>query len=263
MIVAGVGNGPETLDNFGYLDPMLKILLATGNPHKLEEVRAILPPPPLPEDAQGGSEGGVVLLSLADAGLDDLAEPVEDADTFEGNALIKARYYAHHPRNTEKLACLADDSGLEVDALGGAPGVYSARYAGATGSRQDRDLANNAKLLKSLAGTPSKERAARFVCALAYVDPNTDDVSGPSEASGGWVGRGVFEGAIILPEQAMDQRAPECGRGGNGFGYDPLFLVAGLENTTSAELSEADKNARSHRGDAVRKWLSAMGSRLA
>jgi len=219
---------------------MLKILLATGNPHKLDEVRAILPPPP-PE----GSQSGITLLSLVDAGLDGLTEPVEDADTFEGNALIKARYYANHPKNTQKLVCLADDSGLEVDALDGAPGVYSARYAGATGSRQERDLANNAKLLKSLAGVPSEKRAARFVCALAFVDPMVD----PSGA-GGWVDRGTFEGSILLPEQAMDQRTPECGRGNHGFGYDPLFLVAGLDNTTSAELSEADKNARSHRGDA-------------
>ncbi len=212
---------------------MPSLLLATTNPHKLEEVAAVLP-----------ADFPLTLVSLADVGLATLTEPDEDQPTFEGNALLKARYYAQHAH----LPTLADDSGLEVDALAGDPGVRSARYANVQGPRDQRDAANNAKLLDALADTPPDQRAARFVCALAYVDPNA---SPPVEHTL----RDTFEGSILTPDQADDPAQPHAGRGQNGFGYDPLFLVAGLANTTSAQLTPADKNDRSHRGQATRRWL--------
>lgn len=258
---------------------MLHILLATSNPHKIEEVAAVLP-------ADQARVFSLAAPELAATGVIDLPEPVEDADTFEGNALIKARAYARHlSTHSDLLATtfpastfvvLADDSGLEVDALNGAPGIYSARYSGdgvdgsegQVGDRATRDLANNSKLLKELAETPSgphqADRTARFVCALASVPvisvsstegsaaSATDHPGNPNTCE--IVLRGTFEGSIITPDQAADPASPAHGRGANGFGYDPLFLVAGLDNTTSAELTPEDKNARSHRGDAVRKW---------
>ncbi len=212
---------------------MQTLLLATGNPHKLDEVRAILPP------------DRVRVFSLSDVGLADAPEPVEDQPTFEGNALLKARYYAQ----LTGTPCLADDSGLAVDALDGSPGVLSARYAGATGTRAERDLANNAKLLSELGEAPPDQRTARFVCVMAYVDPDNPETEHTA--------RGTFEGSIILPGQAADAAHPERGRGSNGFGYDPLFLVQGTD-TTSAELSPDEKNARSHRGDATRKLWDTL-----
>src|SRR5690606_34950652 len=148
----------------------------------------------------------------------DLPEPVEDADTFEGNARIKALAYAQ----LQGELCLADDSGLEVDALGGAPGVYSARYAGTEGSREERDQANNLKLLRELAGVPEDALQARFVCAMCLASPEGSIVA---EA------RGTFPGVIT--------RNP---RGSNGFGYDPMLLIPEL-GLTSAELSPQEKNA--------------------
>jgi len=196
------------------------LLAATSNPHKLEEIRAVLAPL------------GVTVRSLEDAGAGDLPEPVEDADTFAGNAEIKAAAYA---RATGKV-CLADDSGLEVDALGGAPGVRSARYAGAGGSRAERDAANNAKLLCELEGVPDADRTARFVCAMCVADPGGRVLA---------TSRGEFEGVV--------GRGP---RGVNGFGYDPLLVLE--DGRTSAELSPEEKNARSHRGLA----LAALAERL-
>lgn len=192
-----------------------EVLLATTNPHKVGEVRAILEPM------------GLRVLSLDDVeGGAAIEEPVEDADTFEGNARIKALRYA---QATGRI-CLADDSGLEVDALGGAPGVRSARYAGAGGARAERDGANNEKLLRELRGVPEDRRAARFVCAMCAADGAGRIVA---EA------RGVFEGRIS-----------HGARGGGGFGYDPLLELE--DGRTSAELSPEEKNARSHRGAAVR-----------
>ncbi len=200
---------------------MPEVLLATGNPHKLEEVRAVLEP-----------IGWTVL------GLDDLdgpipPEPVEDADTFEGNARIKASEYA---RATGRMA-LADDSGLEVDALDGAPGVFSARFAGVDGDRATRDRANNDLLVERLAGTPQHERTARFVCAMCLADPEGGILAET---------RGTFDGTIVLEP-----------RGTNGFGYDPHLLLP-EEGRTSAELSPEEKNARSHRGAATRAMAGAM-----
>lgn len=200
-----------------------EIVVATTNPHKVEEILAVF-------RAQGVQ--GVTLCTLADLdGGRDLPEPVEDAPTFEGNARIKALYYA----NALGRACLADDSGLEVDALGGAPGVFSARYAGLGATRDERDRANNAKLLDALRAVPQNKRTARFVCAACLADP-----------------RGVlFETRGEFPGVIGDSP-----RGVNGFGYDPLLVLE--DGRTSAELSPDEKNARSHRGEAMRalaQWL--------
>lgn len=199
---------------------MPAILFATTNPHKVEELRAILAP-----------------LGYEVRPLDSLArvpvEPDEDQDTFEGNARLKALYYA---RETGEVS-LAEDSGLEVDALDGAPGVRSARYAEISGTRAEKDRANNAKLLRELAGVPPERRTARFVCALCLATPDGHILA---EA------RGTYDGVIA-----------DAPRGENGFGYDPLLFLpdAGL---TSAELTPFAKNARSHRGRAAR----ALAERL-
>ena len=187
---------------------------------------------------------GLELTSLKDAGVD-VPEPVEDQATFEGNALLKARYYA----NASGRPCLADDSGLEVDALGGAPGVLSARYSGAAGGRDVVDPANNKKLIDELGDTPADQRTARFVCAVAVAWPG--DAREPIRV------RGTFEGRIITPGEADDPARPHLGRGANGFGYDPLFWLE-ARGCTSAELASEAKNAISHRGDATRKLLAAL-----
>jgi XTP/dITP diphosphohydrolase len=197
------------------------LLIATGNPHKLEEILAVFGPLGI----------DVVGLNAVDGGSD-IAEPVEDGDTFEANAAIKARHYAGATRRL----CLADDSGLEVDALGGRPGVHSARYAGVD-DRATRDGANNAKLLDELRDVPDAERAARFVCAMCVCAPDGTIIARS---------RGHFEGVI--------GHEP---RGDNGFGYDPLLILE--DGRTSAELSPEEKNAMSHRGRAAQ----AIAPRLA
>lgn len=212
----------------------MKLLIATSNPHKIEEILAV---------AQE-QKTDLDLVGLKEAGID-IPEPNEDQPDFEGNALLKATYYA----NASGLPCLADDSGLEVDALGGAPGVISARYSGVTGGRDTVDPANNKKLLEALGDTPADQRQARFVCAIALVCPNKQNE--PLQV------RGTFEGRIITPGQADDPDRPHLGKGPNGFGYDPLFWLEG-RGCTSAELSPAEKNAISHRGDATRKLLQAL-----
>ncbi|MHC4948971.1 MAG: RdgB/HAM1 family non-canonical purine NTP pyrophosphatase [Planctomycetota bacterium] len=196
------------------------LLFATSNPHKIDEVRAILAP--LGIDVEG-----------LDA-LDEIPpEPEEDGATFAANARLKAVYYA---RRTGR-ACLADDSGLEVDALGGEPGVRSARYAGVGATRPERDAANNRLLLERLRDVPAPRRTARFVCAMCLADPDGRVVAET---------RGTFDGVIA-----------ETPAGANGFGYDPLLHLADA-GCTSAELAPEAKNARSHRGAAAR----AMAERL-
>jgi XTP/dITP diphosphohydrolase len=188
------------------------ILLATNNAHKVEEIRAVL------------QAEGVAVQSLEEAGID-APEPVEDQPTFAGNAWIKARHYAI----LSGRPCLADDSGLCVDALGGEPGVRSARFAGVTGRRADVDAANNRQLIDSLTDVPEADRTAKFVCVMVLVDPQTT-----------WAQvRGEVRGRIINPS-----------RGSHGFGYDPHFEVAGL-GRTAAELAPEQKNAISHRGKAL------------
>jgi XTP/dITP diphosphohydrolase len=212
----------------------MQFLIATSNPHKIDEIMAVV--------QAAGAE--LELTSLKDAGVD-VPEPVEDQDTFEGNALLKARYYA----NQSGQPCMADDSGLEVDALDGAPGVISARYSGVSGGRDIVDPANNKKLLEELGDTTPDQRTARFVCAVAVAWP--DDQHEPIQV------RGTFEGRIITPEHAEDPDHPHAGRGANGFGYDPLFWLD-EHGCTSAELAPEQKNAISHRGDATRKLLSVL-----
>lgn len=194
----------------------MRIVIATGNPHKVDEIRAVLAPL------------GFEVLSLADLGRPSPAEPDEPGATFEENARIKARYYAA----ALGVPVLADDSGLEVDALQGAPGVHSAYWAGAEGSRAERDARNNAKLVAALRGVPAERRRARFVCTMCVATP---DGSVLVET------RGEFEGTIV--DQA---------RGAHGFGYDPHLWLAD-RGMTSAELAPEEKNALSHRGRAVRR----------
>jgi len=207
----------------------MRILIATSNPYKLEEIKAVI------------SDDSIELVTL-DALPEKIDEPVEDQDTFEGNAVLKARYYA----KTTGMLCLADDSGLEVDALNGEPGVRSARYSNTDGPRAERDAANSLALLKNLGDTPIEKRAARFVCAMALVDGRkSEDESEPIA-----VVRGTLEGRILTIEEADDPAHPQRGRGANGFGYDPIVFLPD-RNKTVAELTSDEKNAISHRGCAV------------
>jgi XTP/dITP diphosphohydrolase len=197
------------------MDGALTILFATTNPHKVRELRGVLEP-----------------LGIFVRSLDSLSavppEPDEDQDTFSGNARLKAIAYAR----ATGLSCLAEDSGLEVDALGGAPGVHSARYARSAGTRDERDRANNEKLLGALAGVPPDRRTARFVCAMCLASPEGHVLVETA---------GTYEGVIA-----------EAPRGSGGFGYDPLLYLPDT-GRTSAELTEREKAERSHRGKAARQ----------
>ena len=191
---------------------MPRLLIATGNPGKLREFRALF------EALDGGADWE--LASPADAGIAGF-EVVEDGDSYAANAGRKARAYA----NAAGLPALADDSGLEVDALEGAPGIYSARYAGEGAD----DAANRRKLLAALEGAPAAARTARYRAVVALAFPYATNVR--------W-GEGAVEGRI-----AMDER------GGGGFGYDPLFELP--DGRRMAELELAEKNAISHRARAL------------
>lgn len=208
----------------------MSVLFASSNRHKLEEMRAIL------------KTVGIEVLGL-DAVQETIAEPVEDGKTFEANARIKAICYARATGRT----CLADDSGLVVDALDAAPGVHSARYAAdvvgettfAAMSRAERDNANNDKLLRALKDIPDEKRTARFVCVMTLAAPDGRIIAET---------RGTFEG--VIAHQPL---------GKNGFGYDPLLYLP-EDGCTSAELPPHDKNARSHRGEAARKMAHCLQS---
>lgn len=196
---------------------MKTIVIASNNAHKAEEIATALAFP------------GWEFRTLRQLGLD--SDPAEDADTFEGNARIKAQAAR---AASGGLAVLADDSGLAVDALDGAPGVHSARYAG----EPCDDAANNAKLLAELADVPDEKRTGRFVCTLVFIDEDGTES----------VARGTIEGAI--------GREP---RGSEGFGYDPLFLPDEYGGTRAlAEVSQAEKNGISHRGNALRVLKKAL-----
>lgn len=184
---------------------MEKLLFATNNTHKLAEVRQIL-------------QERCTLISLAEAGVQ--SNPAEDAPTLEGNARIKARD-AHR---LSQLPTIADDTGLEVDCLGGAPGVHSARYAG----EAHNDAANRQKLVEDLRAFDPPYNA-RFRTVVAYIDAAGDE----------YLFEGSVEGTIILEE-----------RGEAGFGYDALFVPEG-EERTFAQMSELEKNAMSHRARAI------------
>lgn len=190
----------------------LEVVAATANPHKLEEIAAIL-------------GGHVRLLPRPDT----VAEVVEDAPTLEGNARLKAVAICQ----ATGLAAVADDTGLEVDALGGRPGVHSARYAGP----QADPSANLVKLLQELAGTAPAARTARFRTVALVRFPDGGEV----------MAQGSVEGTII-----------DEPRGGGGFGYDPVFVPAAGDGRTFAEMDDAEKNAISHRGRAFRALLAAL-----
>jgi XTP/dITP diphosphohydrolase len=192
------------------MEAVMSIVVATSNPGKLAEIRQLLALLP------------VEVLSINDA-LESPPNVVEDGATFEANALKKARTIAA----ATMMLTLADDSGLEVDALGGRPGVRSARFA----SEGATDAENNAELLRRLHGVEDEQRTARFRCAIALIDPWNPE----SEM----VVQGSCEGRVA--HQPM---------GSGGFGYDPLFIVAGLERTM-ADLSEDEKNRVSHRAQAL------------
>lgn len=191
---------------------MKQLVLATHNAHKVEELRRIL----------GPSLDGIELVAY------DGPEAIEDGETFEANALIKARAAAAHTG----LPAIADDSGIAVAALGGAPGIHSARYAG---TRVDAD--NVAKLLADLRG--HSDRSAAFVCAAAFVDGEFEHVL-----------RSEWEGTVL--EQAV---------GPNGFGYDPIFKPDGL-SVSSAELRADEKNAISHRSMAFAALMPVVRATL-
>jgi XTP/dITP diphosphohydrolase len=194
------------------------LLLASANQGKLRELRTILEGLPME------------LVGLGDVGPGEPPEVDETGDTFLENALLKARAYAAW----SGLAAVADDSGLEVDALGGAPGVRSARYAGPGAG----DQANLDKLLAALAGVPPERRTARFRCAAVLVDPGA--------AGREWHAEAAWEGRVL-----------DTPRGEGGFGYDPVFLPDGWE-LTSAEVDQATKDAASHRGRAFRALRPAI-----
>lgn len=193
----------------------LRVVVATGNAGKLRELTALL----------AGLD--LQLVSQAELGV---APAEETGATFAENALLKAR----HAARATGLAAIADDSGIEVDALHGAPGLYSARYAGPGAD----DAANNAKLLHALAGVPEAARGARYQCVLVFV--NGPDDPAPLVAQASWSGR------II-----------DAPRGSGGFGYDPYFWLP-ERGCTAAELDAVEKNRISHRGQALRQLRAAL-----
>lgn len=198
----------------------MKIVLASRNPNKVRELRTLLSET-IPD---------LEILSLEDVGSSDPIE--ENGATFEENALIKARVAA----NSGYIG-VGDDSGLCVDCLNGAPGIYSARYAAQFGtSDAHNDAANNELLIRQILPYPSEQRTARFVCAMACVFPNGDE----------WTVRGEAEGHILTEY-----------RGKDGFGYDPLFFFDALQKTF-AELTPEEKNAVSHRGNAMRLFSEKL-----
>lgn len=197
----------------------MRLVFASNNAGKIREVAKIL---------NECFEEDITLLSLKDIGFFD--DIVEDGDTFEANALIKARTVARLG-----YLCIADDSGLEVDALGGAPGIYSARYSGGHGN----DKENNILVLKNLEGVPDEKRTARFTCAIACVTPEGEEFTVKASC----------EGRILHAEE-----------GNGGFGYDPLFYVEEYGKTL-ASVTPEEKNAISHRGKALRAFVAEYEKR--
>ncbi len=193
----------------------MKVILASNNKHKLEEIKKILTPL------------GYEVVSQAEAGVDIDVE--ETGTTFEENAALKAQAVY----DLTKTAVISDDSGLEVDYLNGAPGVYSHRYAGENATDADRC----AKLLSELNGVETAKSTARFVCVLCFIDDKGEKL----------VIRGTVEG-IIGTEP----------KGENGFGYDPVFMYG---DRSFAELSSEEKNTVSHRADALKKFAAAIGAK--
>lgn len=193
---------------------MDNFIIATNNKGKLREFRELMADLP------------VKVCSLAE--FPEVGEIIENGNSFAENAMIKAQTVF----NVTGCAVLADDSGLEVDALDGAPGIYSARYAGP----QKDDAANNDKLLKAMVDVPDEARGAQFHCAVAVIDKTGKH----------YTAEGIIRGMILREF-----------RGDDGFGYDPLFFIPEL-NKTTAELSIAEKNAISHRGQATAAMMEIL-----
>ena len=191
-----------------------RLIFATGNEGKMKEVREIL------------ADTGYEILSMKEAGID--LEIVENGTTFEENAIIKAKAVME----ASGELTLADDSGLEIDAFGGEPGIYSARYLGENTSYVEK----NQVILDRMKDVPEEKRSARFVCAIAAAFPNGQTCTT----------RGTMEG--IIGYEA---------KGGNGFGYDPIFYLPEL-GKYSAQLSSEEKNKLSHRGEALRKMKEVL-----
>ncbi len=196
---------------------MFDLVIATQNKHKLDEIRPLFSALP------------VHLKSLSE--FKTIPDIIESGNSFEENAAIKARICY----STLKKPVFADDSGLEVAALNGEPGIYSARYAG----NDADDKRNNSRLLENLINTPSEKRQARFVCTICYKDKD-----------GEYYFSGATEGIIL-----------NKARGINGFGYDPLFFLPGL-NKTFAELTLPEKNTQSHRSKAIKKFIGFLAKNL-
>ena len=196
----------------------MRVVLASGNRGKLRELDSLLAP------------FGLDLVAQTTLGVE---TPPETGKTFAENALLKARYAAA----ATKLPALADDSGIEVDALDGRPGIYSARYAGEGAT----DQANLRKMLDEIRDVPTRQRTARYQCVIAFVASDTD--TKPLLASGTW------EGTLISTP-----------RGLGGFGYDPIFVPQGFDRT-AAELDPEEKNSLSHRGQALRALVTQLQNR--
>ncbi len=206
------------------MDALFELLLATQNRGKLVELRALLADLP------------VELVSLTTA-LPGQPQAVEDGQTFLDNARIKARAAA----TATMMMTLAEDAGLEVDALGGRPGVRSARFAG----EEATDAENNAALLKALEEVEDEHRTARFRCVMVLIDPWSEG-----------------DAREVVVEGRCEGRIARLPRGGGGFGYDPLFVVAG-HDLTMAELGEHEKNRESHRACAVAALRPLLEDRIA
>lgn len=204
-----------------------RIIFATGNAGKMREIREIL------------ADMDMEVLSMKEVGVE--ADIVEDGTTFEENAVIKAKAVAHmleerFGKEQGGAVVLADDSGLEIDALNREPGIYSARYLG-----EDTPYSvKSANLIERLAGVPDEERTARFVCAIAAAMPDGEIITT----------QGVIEGRIGYEE-----------KGNNGFGYDPIFYVPEYGRTT-AQLTEDEKNKISHRGKALEAMKEELRRRI-
>ncbi|MFL6602841.1 MAG: RdgB/HAM1 family non-canonical purine NTP pyrophosphatase [Steroidobacteraceae bacterium] len=196
----------------------MRVVLASGNSGKLRELSSLLAP------------FGFDLVAQSTLAVE---TPPETGKTFAENALLKARYAAA----ATKLSALADDSGIEVDALGGRPGIYSARYAGEGAT----DQANLRKMLDEMRDVPAQQRTARYQCVIAFVTSATDIK--PILASGTW------EGTLISTP-----------RGLGGFGYDPIFVPRGFDRT-AAEFDPQEKNSLSHRGQALRALVTQLQNR--
>lgn len=201
------------------LDAEHTVVVATGNAHKLVEIEEIL----------GAALPGTRFVAIGQLG--DFDDPEETGTTFAQNAIIKAEAAVAETG----FAAVADDSGLMVDALGGEPGVYSARYAGVHGD----DAANNEKLLAKLEGVEDARRTARFASAIAFIEPS---------------------GLVTMGEGFCEGMIGHEGRGDYGFGYDPLFLPRDTPGKTMAELEPQEKNAISHRFNALQDLCEKLGA---